>query len=109
MRRQNRNVIRTLTQRRQDQRHNVQSEEQILPESSLRHFLLEVSISRRDQADVDSQRPRSADALKLTLLQNTQQLHLHCSTQVANLIEKQRAAVGELKPTFMTLRRVSKR
>src|SRR6185437_5477679 len=106
---QDRNIIRTLTQRRQNQRHHVEPKKQILPEPALRHFLLEISIRRRDQANVNRQRLRPADALKLTLLQHAQQLHLYCRTQVANLIEKKRATVRKLKTAFVTLRRVRKR
>src|ERR1051326_426567 len=102
-------MLRTLTQRRQNQRHHVEPEKQILPEPALRHFLLEISIRRRDQTNVNGQRLRPADALKLALLQHAQQLHLHRRAQVANLVEKKRAAISELKTTFVTLRRVCKR
>ena len=92
-----------------NKRHNVQPEEQILPKSPLRHFLLEVAIRGRDQTDIDRQRLRSADAFKLTLLQHAQQLHLNCRTQIADLVEKQCAAIRQLETTLVRLRRRSKR
>ena len=42
-------------------------------------------------------RARAADALELALLQDAQQLRLHLQRQLADLVEEQRAAVGQLE------------
>ena len=42
----------------------------------------------------------AAHALELPLLQHAQQLHLHVRRQVADLVEEDRAAVGELETAF---------
>ena len=60
-------------------------------------MLLEVAVGRRDDADVDLDRLAAADALELALLQHAQQLDLHLQRQVADLVEEQRAAVGQLE------------
>ena len=45
--------------------------------------------------DVDLDRPRPADALELRDLQHAQQLRLQRRRQLADLVEEQRAAVGD--------------
>src|SRR6185369_16768359 len=102
---EDRNIIRTLTQRRQHERHNIQTEKQILPEPVCRNFLLEISIRRGDQSNIDWQSLRPTNALKLSLLQHTQQLHLHRGAQVADLVEKKCATVSKLEPAFVSAQR----
>ena len=48
-------------------------------------------------ADVDRDLLRAADARERPLLQHAQQLHLHRRLHLADLVEEQRAAVGELE------------
>ena len=62
-----------------------------------RRSRLQIAVRRRDHAHVDLERPRAADALELLLLQHAQQLRLHLERQLADLVEEQRAAVGELE------------
>ena len=52
---------------------------------------------RRDDADVASDRHVVADTLEYTLLQHPQELYLHRGAHVADLIEEQRAAFGDLE------------
>ena len=51
----------------------------------------------------------AADALELLLLQRAQQLDLHRGRDVADLVEEQRAAVGELEPAELLLDRAGER
>ena len=53
---------------------------------------------RGEDADVGAALLAAADALERALLQHAQQLHLHVEAHVADLVEEQRAAVGELEP-----------
>ena len=46
----------------------------------------------------------AADALELALLQHAQQLRLRLERQLADLVEEQRAAVGELEAPAALLR-----
>ena len=50
-----------------------------------------------DQPDIHANRLRASDALKFPLLQNAQQLGLRVQRQVADFIQKQRAAMRLLK------------
>ena len=78
-------------------RHDVEPVEQILAEAAARDLLLEVAVGRGDEAHVDVDRLDAADALELALLQRAQQLDLHLDRDLADLVEEQRAAVGELE------------
>ena len=53
-----------------------------------------------DDAHVAADRRVVADALEHALLQDAQQLHLHRQAHVADLVEEQRAALGDLEATL---------
>src|SRR5690606_9227002 len=91
---QQRYVARPGSQWRQFDVDHVDAIEQILPEAAFRNQLREVLVRGQDHANVDFVRLRAADRLELQLLQHAQQLHLHRRTGGADLIEKDRAAVG---------------
>ncbi len=92
-----RDVARALAQRRQADRHDVEAVEEVFAERAGGDELLEVAVGRRDEAHVDADRLDAADALELALLQRAQELDLHLDGDLANLVEEQRAAVGELE------------
>ena len=54
----------------------------------------------RDDAHVDLDRVRVADALELPLLKHPQKLHLHARTHCADFVEKQRPFVRLLEPAL---------
>src|SRR4029078_3005184 len=62
-----------------------------------------------DQADVDLDGLEAADALELALLDRAQELDLHLDRDLADLVEEQRAAVGELEPAGLARRRAGER
>ncbi len=66
-------------------------------------------VRRRHHPHVDLDRLLAADALELLLLQRAQQLHLHRRRHVADLVEEQRPAVGELEPPELLLDRTGER
>ena len=92
-----RQVVEPIAQRRQVDREDVEPVVEVLAELALRDQRLEVAVGGRDDADVDLDRLGAADALELALLQHAQQLDLHLQRQVADLVEEQGAAVGELE------------
>ena len=47
---------------------------------------------------------RAADALELALLEHAQELHLGHRRELADLVEEQRAAVGQLEAAFLARR-----
>src|SRR5204863_6608532 len=96
-----------LAQRRQMHAEDREAVIKVFAEPSLRDRLLEVAIRRRDQACVGLEQRRSPHALVLPLLQHAQQLRLHHRGQLADLVEEQRAPLGELEAA--TLEPVSAR
>src|ERR671924_1387346 len=56
-----------------------------------------VSIGRRDQTDIRRERRRSAHPLVAALLKNAEQLGLERERQLADFVEKERAALGQLE------------
>ena len=103
--RQQPEIVLPIAQRRQRERDDVEAVEEILAERAGLDRGLEVAVGRRDQPEVDAYRPRAADALELALLQRAQQLRLQRERQLADLVEEQRAAVGQLQLAFLAVRR----
>src|SRR5262249_22318492 len=87
-----------LPERRDIDRKNAQSIEEIRPKRAARHGGLQVPVRRGDDADVDLDRAGRAEALELAFLENPQQGELRVEGQIADLVEEDRAAVGELEP-----------
>ena len=75
----------------------AQAIEEIRAEALLPDRLGEVAIGGGDQPDVGLDRLRGADPLELPLLQDAQQLHLELERQLADLVEEERSAVGQLE------------
>ena len=75
----------------------VQAEQQILAEAARRDFGGQIGVGRRDDPHVDAARARRADALELAGLEHAQQLRLQVQRDVGDLVEEQRAAVGQLE------------
>ena len=101
--------VRALAQRRHLERDDVEPVVEVLAEPALRDLLGEVAVRRRDHADVDLDRLRAADALELVLLQEAQQLDLDRRRDLADLVEEQRAAVGEREPAVLARHRAGER
>ena len=91
--RQERNVVGPLTQGGQPHRERVQPKVKIGAELLLLHRLIEVAAGGGQDTDVDLDGLVSADAFKLAVLQHPQDLRLRRQGRVADLVEKQRAAV----------------
>ena len=96
-RRERRDVLDALAQRRQRDRDHAQAEVEVLAEPAFLHRLVEVDVGGGDQAEVGLDRAGAADALDLALLNRAQQLGLQVEPQVADLVEEERAAGGELE------------
>src|SRR5688572_8795489 len=73
---QNGNVFESIAQRWQANFHRVESKQQVLAKTSLRHFRVQIGVCRRQQAHVHLLRLRRTDTLKLTRLDHAQQLRL---------------------------------
>ena len=75
----------------------------------MRDELVEPPVRGRDHAHADANRLLAADALQLAVLQDAQQLGLRRFVQVADFVEKDRAAVGQLEPAAPQRRRAGER
>ncbi len=69
-------------------RHNVQPVIKVLAKCPLLQRRSQIAIRRRQQPNIDLNRARSSQPLKLTLLKHAQQLHLCRRRHIANLVEK---------------------
>ena len=90
-------VLPALPQRRQLDRHDRQPEVEVLPEAAARDLGLEVLVGRRDDPDVDLDPVPAADPLDLPLLEEPEELDLEREAHLADLVEEERAAVGDLE------------
>ena len=98
-----------LAQRRHGDRNDAQPEVEILAEPALRDFLFEVLVRRRNDADVDLDRPRRSEPLDFAFLQHAQHLGLRLGAHVADFVEEDRAAVGHLELADLLLGRAGER
>ena len=96
---QQRNVAGPIAQRRHLDWKDVQTVIQILAKCPFMHGLVEISIRRCDNTNIDLDRHRAANPLKLSLLQHPQQLGLYVRGKLPDLIEEDCAAVSQLKAT----------
>ncbi len=85
-----------VAQWQQMNRHDMQTIEQVFPEGAVAHSLLEISMGRRDHADVDGDGP-AANGSDDALLQRAENLRLHGDVHVPDFIEKQGALLGFAK------------
>ena len=97
VRREQRDVLAPLAQRRHVHREHREPVKEIRAKPAALHLAREVAVGRGDHAHVDAVHAIAADALDLALLQRAQQLRLQLQRQLADLVEEQRAAVGDLE------------
>ena len=98
-----------LAQGRQSHGDDVQTEVEVLTEPTLADLERKVAVGGRNHPDVNPYRRHAANPLELAFLQDTQDLGLRLETHVADLVEQNRAAVGELELPYLALVRASER
>src|SRR5256885_3071954 len=87
---------------------DVQAVEEIAAKPSGLDFLGEVPVGARDDADVDPEGLGAAYGPHLLLFDYAQQLHLEMQRHLADLVEKDRAAVGRDEQPTASLHRAGK-
>ena len=100
---QRQNILAPLAQRRNRDPPHIQPIIQILAEPAPLHFARQIQIGRANQPQIHRNLAQAADPEKLPLLQHPQQLPLHLQRHVANLIQKQRAAVAQVHLALLPL------
>ena len=98
-----------LAQRRHRDLEDVDPVEQILAELLVRDHRRQVLVRRRDDPHVDLDRLGAADRRERALLQHAQELDLQRGGHVADLVEEERAAVGDLEQARLILHRAGER
>ena len=103
------NVFAALAQRRDLDVENIQAVVKIRAKFPLLDQLLQVLVGRRDDAEIDLDGLIAAHAHNLALLQNTQQVGLRLQADVADLVEKNRAALGDFELALLAILRAGER
>jgi len=91
-----RDVLGPLAQGRQLDRDRVDAEIEVLAERARLHRLGEVAVGRRHEPNVHPPRACGAHAKEGAGFQRTQELHLDVRLQLADFVEQERTAVGQL-------------
>src|SRR5262245_607813 len=95
-----RDVLAPLAQRWKVDRDDVDAVEEVLPERPVTDHGLEAAMCCGDDPDVDTDALLRSDRPDLPLLKGAQQLALHPQAHVADLVEEQYPAVGELEDSL---------
>ena len=93
-----RHVVRPARAAAGSERDRVDPVEEVLAERSRPRPAPQVFVRRRDEAEVHGDRPPAAHALDLARLERAQELRLDRQRQRADLVEKERPALGQLEP-----------
>ena len=97
-------VFAPLAQGRHDEFDDVQAVIQVLPEVARLHLRGQILVRGADDAHVHRLFLRGAQRPHAPLLYGAQQLGLHGQGQIANFVQKQRAACGRLEKALPVLR-----
>src|SRR5215472_16827083 len=91
-------VFPTLAQSRDTDFDGIQPEQEIFSELAGRTGGRKISVRRGNDPDIHLPRSRLADSLNLAGLKDTQQFRLLAKRNVADLVEKDCAAIREFEP-----------
>src|SRR5258708_11846797 len=94
-----------LEQRWKHKRKNIQAEIEVLAEAARFHGGGEIDVGESDEARLDAQRLRAAEAFERAFLQNAQKVSLRSGRKRGHLIANDGAAAAELDAAELTLNR----
>src|SRR5262245_20092222 len=98
-------VFFSFSQRGERDVDDVQPVVQVLAESARAHHLAKVTIGRCDDAHIDLDCFHPAQSHELTFLHDTQQLRLRVERNVADLVEEDASAIGNVAQTLLRVDR----
>lgn len=90
-------VLAPPAQRRQPERDDAKTEEQVLPEQAATDQLIERAVRGGQAPDVDGPAAVAADAQHLPFLEQAQKMGLQLGRHVADLVEQHRPALRTLE------------
>src|SRR5579862_531897 len=90
-------ILAALAERRQLNGDDVEPVVQVGTEGALAHAAVQVAVGGGDHADIDAHRLPAADARKLPLLEHAQDLGLGARWHLADLVQEERALIGQFK------------
>ena len=90
-------VVQALAERGHLDHVHVEPVEEILAEAARLHVGVEVAVGRGDDARLDRERARSAQAGDAAVLEHAEELGLRRAGQVADLVQEERAALRRLE------------
>jgi hypothetical protein len=102
-------VLLALAQRRDDDGAHEQAVVQVAAEAAGLDLGAQVAVGRGDEAEVGGDGLAGANGLVGALLQHAQQLHLQRQRQLADLVQEERAALGERDAAAPAARRARER
>ena len=94
-----RHILAPLPQRRDLDAHDVEPVEKVRPKLLRLDHRRKVTMGGGDDPQVDGYRTRSSDGAHFLVLQRAQKLGLYAARDLADLVEKERAAVRHAKQT----------
>src|SRR6267142_721187 len=97
MRHHGRNVFATFAQRWQQNRNHIQTIVEIVTTLATLHHVHQIAVGRSHQPNVDLVSASATQALELLFLKDTQQLGLQRGRNIAYLVQKERAFVGQFE------------
>src|SRR6185503_9737294 len=102
-------VFTAVAQRWHLERHHIEPVIKILSKLSRFDRFFEVLVRGCDQSQINFDRQRAADSLKLSLLKYAQKFHLKRRSQFSDLIEKHCASISDFKTSFLLRDRARER
>lgn len=102
MLRQNGDVLRAVSERRDQNLEYLQAKEQVIPETPLADGLLEVAVRGGHEAYIGLDVSATADAPEGASVEDTEELGLERHGQIADLVEKEDSSIGQLEEPLLS-------
>src|SRR5579863_6980498 len=90
-------VLATVAQRRQMDFYSIDAEEQVLAKITALGFFVQLGVGGAEKAHIHTPGLRRSHAFQLSCLKHPQEFGLLAQRHIGNLIEKERAAVGQFE------------
>ena len=90
----------TVAQGRQEDLEGVEAEEQVLAKELVLHHVAKIAVGGAEHAHIDPEGLVLSHAADLSRLEKPQQLDLHALVKLADLVEEERAAIGDLEESL---------